>query len=51
MNEAERRVIIEVIDNLQEVGEIMNSPYLTIQTIARLMYLLGVGPEYQEDGE
>ena len=51
MTEVERRAILEVIDILWHAG--YNSPGTgaPYEAVNKLMELLKVGPEYQEDGE
>lgn len=53
MTEAERRTILEVIDLLNEYEETLDGDTYGPATVAaiRLMQLLQVGPEWQEDGE
>lgn len=53
MSEAERRAIIEVIDDLQEIDVgTTGLEYMQLnKVINRLLHLLGIGPDYQEDGE
>lgn len=50
MTEHERRVILEVIDNLQEIDDAREDPYM-VDSLRSLMNLLQVGPDFQEDGE
>ena len=50
MTEAERRVIIDTIDDLQEIDEVREDPYMQ-RALHRLQQRIGVGPDFQEDGE
>ena len=50
MTEVERRVILEVIDELQELDDIIADQDLG-ESVIRLMDLLRVVPDLQEYGE
>ena len=51
MNEAERRAVLEIIDILWHAGYNKPATGAPYEAVNKLMELLHVGPEYQEDGE
>ena len=51
MNEPERRAVLEVIDILWQAGYDTPGTGAPYEAVNKLMHLLEVGPEYQEDGE